>query len=90
MCRAPTRSLTIVEPLRGGPITIACANGCDPDLVRATLHAEPAQVRIEALRMQLAQALGTAESAARLARRALELLEAQTAGADHSRDGVAA
>ncbi len=47
-CRSGGWDLRVREGVRGGPITLICANGCADADVRAALERDPAEPRIEA------------------------------------------
>jgi hypothetical protein len=77
VCRCGWRSLTVRERGRGGRVDLSCDAMCSPDVIRATLRAEPAEVRIEDLETRLAEALDLADAARDIAARSLKLASAR-------------
>jgi len=72
-CRVPDWTLTLREHRYGGSIALQCAAGCTKTEIHDALERDPADTRIEAADIEVAQTLELAEQARGLATRALAL-----------------
>lgn len=78
-CRVEGSTWTLIlrERGRGGAVDLRCVAGCDAAEIAATLARDPAEARIEAAELRVAEALEIAEQARDVASRALGLAGAR-------------